>query len=118
MVLWTDSATRCGVMKVGVAQSRDRHHVFEMPRMWQRRMLCRRQLGTRSTLLLEEGEDKLVWMQRRKEAERRTSKRLEKYSKERESGMAQRGKGAVKQCMVRKTGRHSKRSGKGVRGRC
>jgi len=42
-------------------------------------------LGTRSTPLLEEGKDKLVWMQRRKGAERRMSKRLERHSKRREA---------------------------------
>jgi len=42
MVLWTNSTTRCGVMGVGMAQSRGRRHIFEMPKIWQRRMLCRR----------------------------------------------------------------------------
>jgi len=41
-LLWTNSATRCRVMGVGMARSRGRRHVFEMPKMWQRRMLCGR----------------------------------------------------------------------------
>ena len=40
-----------------------------------------RRLGTRSTPLLEEREDKLVWVQGRKGTERHVSKRLEKRSK-------------------------------------
>jgi len=60
---------------------------------------------------LEEGEDKLVWMQRRKGAERRASKGLERHSKERGSGAVQRGKGAAKWRMVKRTGKHSKRGG-------
>jgi len=42
VVLWTNSATRCRIMGVGVAQPRSRHHILEMPKMWQRRMLCGR----------------------------------------------------------------------------
>jgi len=42
MVLQTNSTTRGRVMGVGMAQSRGRRHVFEMPKMWQRRMLCGR----------------------------------------------------------------------------
>jgi len=42
VVLWTNSATRCRVMGVGMARSRGHRHVFEMPKMWQRRMLCGR----------------------------------------------------------------------------
>jgi len=76
--------------------------------------------------LLEEGEDKLVWMQgeesgkwctHREEkrskgrTERRTSRRLEKRSERGESGAAQRGKGAAERRMVKRTGKHSKRGG-------
>jgi len=60
---------------------------------------------------LEKREDELVWMQRRKRAERRTSKRLKRCSKRGESSAAQRGKSAAKQCMVRRTGKRSKRGG-------
>jgi len=60
---------------------------------------------------LEKREDELVWMQRRKGAEQRMSKRLKKHSKGGESGMTQRSKGAVKRCMVRRTGKCSKRGG-------
>ena len=42
VVLWTNSATRCGTMGVGVVRPRSRCHVFKMSKMWQRRMLCGR----------------------------------------------------------------------------
>ena len=42
VVLWTNSATRYRVMGAGMARSRGRCHVFEMPKMWRRRMLCGR----------------------------------------------------------------------------
>jgi len=77
--------------------------------MWQRRILCGRRSGTRSSSLLDKREDELVWMQRRKGAEWCASKRLERRSKGGESSAAQRGKGAAKQCMVKRTGKHSKR---------
>jgi len=51
---------------------------------------------------------KLVWMQG-EERGRRRAHREEKCSKGRESGAAQRGKGAAKWRMVRRTGKHSKR---------
>jgi len=60
---------------------------------------------------LEKREDELVWVQRRKGAEWYMSKRLKRHSKEGESGTAQRGKGAAKRCMVRRTGKCSKRGG-------
>jgi len=60
VVLWTNSATRCRVMGVGMAQSRGCRHVFEVPKMWQRRMLCGRRSGTRGSPLLEKREDELV----------------------------------------------------------
>jgi len=63
------------------------------------------------TSLLEKRENKLVWMQRRKGAEQCMSKRLERHSKGGESGTAQRGKGIVKWCTIRRTGKHSKRKG-------
>ena len=59
---------------------------------------------------MEKREDELVWMQRRKGAEQRTSKRLKKHSKGGESGTAQRDKSTVKRHMVRRTGKHSKRA--------
>jgi len=111
VVLWTNSATRCGIMGVGVARPRSRCHVFKIPKMWQRRMLRRRRSGTRSSPILEKRKDELVWMQRRKGTERRMSKRLEKRSKGGESGTAQRGKSAAKRRIVRRTGRRSKRGG-------
>jgi len=61
---------------------------------------------------LEEEEDKLVWMQRRKGAKRHTSKRLERCSKGRGSSAVQRGKGAVKRRMVKRTRKRSKRERK------
>jgi len=100
---------RCRTVGVGMAWSRGRRHVLEVPKMWQRGMLHRRQSGTRSSFLLEKREDELVWMQRRKGTEQHTSKRLEKRSKGEESGMAQRGKSAAKRCIVRRTGKRSKR---------
>ena len=109
VVLWTDGVTRCGVVGAGVAQPRNRRHVFEMPKMWQRRMLHGRRLGARSTPLLEEREDKLVWMQREKGTEQRMSRRLERCSKGRESSAAQRGKSTVRRHMVKRTRKHSKR---------
>ena len=60
---------------------------------------------------MEEREDKLVWMQGRKGTGRHVSKRLEKRSKREESGAAQRGKSAVEQRTVRRTGKRSKRGG-------
>ena len=33
VVLWTNSATRCRVMGVRMAQSRSHRHVFEVPKM-------------------------------------------------------------------------------------
>ena len=60
---------------------------------------------------MEKREDELVWMQRRKGTEQRASKRLEKRSKGREGGVAQRGKSATKRRMIRRTGRCSKRGG-------
>jgi len=96
---------------VGMAWSRGHHHVFEMSKMWQRRMLCGRRLGTRSSSLLEKKKDELVWMQRRKGAEQCASKRLEKHSKGEESGAAQRGKSVAKRHTVRRTRKCSKRGG-------
>ena len=42
VVLWTNSAARCGIVRVGMVWTRSCHHVFEMLRMWRRRMLCGR----------------------------------------------------------------------------
>ena len=42
VVLWTNSATKCGTMGVGVARPRSCRHVFEVPKIWQRGMLCGR----------------------------------------------------------------------------
>jgi len=111
VVLWINSATRCGIMGVGVVRPRSRCHIFKMPKIWQRRMLHGRQSGTRSSPVLEKRKDKLVWMQRRKGTEQRVSKRLEKRSKGGESGTAQRGKSAAKWRMVRRTRKHNKRGG-------
>jgi len=111
VVLWTNSATRCRIMGVGIAWPRSHCHVFKMPKMWQRRILRRRRSGTRSSPILEKRKDKLVWMQRRKGTEQRASKRLKKRSKGGESGTAQRGKSAAKRRTVRRTGRRSKRGG-------
>jgi len=111
VVLWTNSATRCGVVGVGIARSRGCRHVLKMPKIWQRRMLCEGRSGTKSSSLLEKREDELVWMQRRKGAERCISKRLKRHSKGEKSGTAQRGKGAAKRRMVRRTKKHSKRGG-------
>jgi len=86
VVLWTNSATRCRVMGAGMARPRGRHHVFEVPKIWQRRILCGRRSGTRDSSLLEKREDELVWMQRKRGAEWRASKRLERHSKGGESG--------------------------------
>ena len=109
VVLWTNSAIGCRVMGAGIAQLRSHCHISKVPRMWQRRMLYGRQLGTRSTPPLEEGEDKLMRMQRKKGAEQRASKRLEKHSERRDGSTAQRGRSTAKQCMVRRTGKCSKR---------
>ena len=111
MVLWTNSTTKCGVVGVGMVWPRSRRHIFKVPKMWQRRMLCGRQLGIGNAPLLEERGDKLVWMQGKESGERHASKRLEKRSKNRESGAAQRGRGAAEQRTVRRTGKRSKRGG-------
>ena len=42
VVLWTNSATRCRIVGVRMAWTRSHRHVFEMLRMWQRRMPCGR----------------------------------------------------------------------------
>jgi len=42
VVLWTNSATRCRIVGVGMARTRSHRHVFEMLRMWRRRMPCGR----------------------------------------------------------------------------
>jgi len=42
VVLWTNSATRCGVMGAGIVRPRGHCHVSEVPKMWQRRMLRRK----------------------------------------------------------------------------
>jgi len=99
---WYNSATRCRIVGVGMAWSRGLCYVFEMPKVWQRRMLHGRRSGTRSSSLLEKREDKLVWMQRRKRAKWRMSKRLERRSKGGESGTAQRGKSAAREGGSRK----------------
>jgi len=57
---------------------------------------------------LKEGEDKLVWMQRRKRAERCASKRLEKCSKREKGSTAQRGRSVARWRTVRRTGKCSK----------
>jgi len=64
--------------------------------VWREGVSCRRQLGTRSDLLLEVERIKLVWMQREDRGE---------------GGAAQRGKSVAKQHMVRRTGKRSKRGG-------
>ena len=68
-------------------------------------------MGTRGGSLLEKREDELVWMQRKRGAERHASKRLKKCSKRGESGTAQRGKSTAERRTVRRTGKHSKRGG-------
>jgi len=60
---------------------------------------------------LEKRKDELVWMQRKRGTKQCMSKRLEKRSKEGESGTAQRGRSAVKRRTVRRTGKCSKRGG-------
>ena len=60
---------------------------------------------------MEKRKNELVWMQKRKGAERRASKRFEKHSKRGESGAAQRGKSVAKWRMVRRTRKRSKRGG-------
>ena len=42
VVLWTNSATKCRVMGVGMARSRGYRHVPEVPKMWRRRVPCGR----------------------------------------------------------------------------
>jgi len=42
MVLWTNSATRCGVVGAGIAWPRSYCHVSEVSKMWQRGVLCGR----------------------------------------------------------------------------
>jgi len=74
-------------------------------------MSCGKRSGTKGSSLLEKREDELVWMQRKRGAEWRVSKRLEKRSKGGEGGAAQRGRSAAKRRMVRRTGKHSKRGG-------
>ena len=42
MVLWTNGTTRCRVVGVGIVWSRGRRHIFKVPKVWQRRVLCGR----------------------------------------------------------------------------
>ena len=60
VVLWTNSTTRYGIVRVGIAWSRDCHHIFEVPKIWQQRMLHGRRSGTRGSSLLEKRENELV----------------------------------------------------------
>jgi len=83
-ILWTNSATRCGIVGAGMAWSRGCHHIFEVPKMWQRGILHGRQSGTRSSFLLKKREDELVWMQRRKGAEQHAQGRRKRCGPERQ----------------------------------
>ena len=58
---------------------------------------------------MEKREDELVWMQRKRGAEQRVSKRLEKRSKGGKGSAAQRGRSAAKQRTTRRVGTCSKR---------
>jgi len=39
VVLWTNSATGCRVVEVGMAWPRSRCHISKVPKMWQKGML-------------------------------------------------------------------------------
>jgi len=54
--------------------------------------------------------EKMSWCGCKGEKEH-TSKKLKRHNKEGENSIAQRDKGAAKQHMVRRTGKHSKRGG-------
>ena len=108
--MWKRSPKRGTIIRVRVDDRRDSSIVLDL-QVRKKGVSCRRQPGARSDPLLEVERIKLVWMQRRKGAERCASERLEKRSKGGGSGAAQRGKSAAKWHTVRRTRKHSKRGG-------
>ena len=89
--MWKRSPKRGTTIRVRVDDRRDSSVVLDL-QVRRKGVSCRRQPGARSNSLLEVERIKLVWMQR-------------------EGDAAQRGKSAVKQRIVRRTGTRSKRGG-------
>ena len=85
--LWKRSPKRGTIIRVRVDDRRDSSIVLDL-QVRKKGVSCRRQPGARSDPLLEVERIKLVWMQRRKGAERCASERLEKRSKGGGSGAA------------------------------
>jgi len=104
--LWKKCPKRGATIGVGVDDRRDSSIILDL-QVRREGVSCRRQPGTMSDSLLEVEGIKLVWMQGKEKRER--AYREEKRSKGRESGAAQKGKGAAKRCMVRRTRTPSKR---------
>jgi len=82
--LWKKHPKRGATIGVGVDDRRDSSVILDL-QVRREGVSCRRQLGTRSDLLLEVEGIKLVWMQGKEKRERRAH-REEKRSKGRESG--------------------------------
>ena len=89
--LWKRHPKRGATIRNRVDNQRDSSIILDL-QVRRERVSYRRQPGARSDLLLEVERIKLVWMQR-------------------EGDAAQRGKSAVKQRIVRRTGTRSKRGG-------
>jgi len=93
--LWKRCPKRGAIIRVRVDNRRDSSVILDL-QVRRKGVSCRRQLGARSDSLLEVERIKLVRMQR---------------EDRRESGVAQRGKSATEQRMVRRTRKRSKRGG-------
>jgi len=93
--LWKRRPKRGMIIRVGVNDQRDSSIVLDL-QVRREEVSCRRQPGARSDPLLEVERIKLVQMQRKDRGR---------------SSSAQRGKSAVKWCMVRRTRKRSKRGG-------
>jgi len=82
--LWKKHPKRGATIGVGVDDRRDSSVILDL-QVRREGVSCRRQLRTRSDLLLKVEGIKLVWMQGKEKRERRAH-REEKHSKGRESG--------------------------------
>jgi len=93
--LWKRYPKRGVIIRVRVDDRRYSSVILDL-QVQRKGISCRRQPGARSDPLLEVERIKLVWIQREDRGE---------------GGAAQKGKSIAKQCMVRRTGKHSKRGG-------
>jgi len=79
--LWQKNTTRSKAIRLRVGDGRSSSSIILNLQVWEKEVLCRRQLGARGDPLMEIEEVELVWMQREDRGE---------------SGVAQRGKSATK----------------------